>query len=334
MSYAYDWEEAFEAEPRLEVRSCNIANLFEYRAHRKQISEAPLVVILHSATGDDMTLLSRTASWLRDRKGKLLVLIGNEYDLLPQKIAFLKNANADYVGTQLSIEAGRWLFEGSGAGVQPAAHALNPHLYAPMDVERIRDIGFVGDRYPFFIGDRERDSLIDYFRDRGPENGLRCEIRRDKIPRGDWAGFLASSYGAPGGESGTYFLEKNGETIDAVMAYLKRHPDAPYEEVWERFFEGRRPERSGKTISSRHFELIGTKTCQILIEGDYAGILKPDEHYIPVKKDLSDIDEALRKFRDRSLRESITERAYECAMESHTYLHRVEKLVDEAIFNS
>ena len=45
---------------------------------------------------------------------------------------------------------------------------------------------------------------------------------------------------------------------------------------------------------------IGTKTIQILIEGNYNGYFKPDIHYIPLKKDLSNFDEAIEKFNDQN----------------------------------
>jgi spore maturation protein CgeB len=88
---------------------------------------------------------------------------------------------------------------------------------------------------------------------------------------------------------------------------------------------------SGKSISSRHFEAIGTKTCQVLIEGHYNGILKAGEHYIPVRSDLSDIDEAVRALQDQSLCREIADRTYELAMSSHTYDHRVADVLARVI---
>ncbi len=92
-----------------------------------------------------------------------------------------------------------------------------------------------------------------------------------------------------------------------------------------------RPEVSGKAISSRHFEPMGTKTCQFLLEGDYNGILRPEEHYVAVRRDLSDVDEAARRFRDDGDRQEIADRAYEYALSEHTYAHRVESILDVAL---
>ena len=69
------------------------------------------------------------------------------------------------------------------------------------------------------------------------------------------------------------------------------------------------------------------KTCQLLLEGNYNGILKADEHYIAIRKDLSNIDKAIARFRDTDHRTRIAERAYDFVMAEHTYRHRVEKLL-------
>ena len=88
---------------------------------------------------------------------------------------------------------------------------------------------------------------------------------------------------------------------------------------------------STRCISSRHFDAIGTKTCQILFEGDYNYILKPDEHYIKLNKDFSNIDDVVRKFKDRSYRETITNESYNYILEGHTYKHRVKKFYNEIL---
>src|SRR5207245_3101956 len=61
----------------------------------------------------------------------------------------------------------------------------------------------------------------------------------------------------------------------------------------------------------RHLEAVMTKTCQILVEGSYSGVLEPHRHYIPVRRDLTDLDRALELTRDIDLLREISERAHE-----------------------
>ena len=116
--------------------------------------------------------------------------------------------------------------------------------------------------------------------------------------------------------------------LDRARRYnLNENRAATFDEVYGRFYHELPRSISGKCISSRHFEPIGTKTCQLLLEGNYNGILKADEHYIAIRKDLTNIDDAIERFRDAGHRTRIAERAYDFVMAEHTYRHRVEKLL-------
>src|SRR3989304_1871074 len=62
LSYVCDWREALCAAPELDVEVCrNINNLVEYRRWRGAIALYPLVIVLHSAAGDSLSLLLKTA---------------------------------------------------------------------------------------------------------------------------------------------------------------------------------------------------------------------------------------------------------------------------------
>ncbi|MDH3559141.1 MAG: glycosyltransferase, partial [Deltaproteobacteria bacterium] len=132
-----------------------------------------------------------------------------------------------------------------------------------------------------------------------------------------------------GAESGTYYLEKTDKTQKRVEAFLSRYPKATFEEVYDIFFKDYSNPVNGKAISSRHFEPIGTKTCQILLEGRYNDILEPDVHYISLKRDYSNVEGVMERFRDKDLVRKITDEAYEYTMDSHTYEHRVRDVWNE-----
>lgn len=333
LSYAIDWREALCAAPELDVEVCNINNLVDYWRRRGAIVSYPLIIILHSAAGDRMSPLLKTAHWFQQRSGKLVVFLGNEYDLMADKFAFLRSTGADYVCSQLPLETARWLYaECQPTQVLAMPHALNPKLYHPAsEIERSLDVGFIGDTYPYFIGDTERDRLLRFFQAHCAELGLVCDIRtrpRSRVPRSEWARFLNACKGIIGAESGSYYLDRTGQIVAQAKAYLRRHSNATFEEIFERFFQSPQLEYlSGKAISSRHFEPIGTKTCQILLEGDYNGILQPDAHYISVEKDLSNIYEVIQRFKDEDYRRAMVERTYEYVVSEHTYRHRVEALI-------
>jgi hypothetical protein len=82
-----------------------------------------------------------------------------------------------------------------------------------------------------------------------------------------------------------------------------------------------------RTISPRHFEAAILRVCQILFEGQYAGIMQPMVHYLPLKKDFSNFEEVIRLFRDPQFCHAITENAYRDLILSgrYTYQLLVEK---------
>jgi hypothetical protein len=329
-AYMADWKEAFLRSPRLELEACCINNLVHYARCIARIRSYELIIVAHSAAGDDMTLLTRTAMAFQRRRSKLVMFIGNEYDLLEEKIAFMRSVGADYICSQLPIAAARYLYqECDGSRVLEMPHALNPAHYRPdPGADRAIDIGFIGDIYWPFVGDRERTDMIEWFERHGARHGLGHDIRKQRVTRDEWGRFLNRCKAVIGAESGTYYLNDRGRLLERARAYnLHENRGASFDEVFDRYYRGQPRGISGKSISSRHFEPIGTKTCQILLEGHYNGILQPDVHYICVRKDLSNIEDALGKFRDEGLRRRMVDETHEYVMAQHTYAHRVEHLL-------
>jgi len=330
VSYTIDWRDAFGEARELDVEVCNINDLVHYGRCLLALRKYDLVVVSHAAAGDDMTVLLKSARWLRRRRGKVVMLIGNEYDLLDEKIGFIRAVEAEFICSQLPMTTAQYLYrECGGSQILSMPHALNPNVYRPRaGSERPVDIGFIGDVYWPFVGDRERTDLIEAFEREGERWGFNCQIRKQRIARPEWAAFLNTCKGTIGAESGTYYLNDRGRLLAAAREYnLLQRPEASFEEVFEKFYRGQRREMSGKSISSRHFEPIGTKTCQILLEGEYNGVLVADEHYISVRKDLSNIEDAVWRFKDEGYRQAIVDRAYEHVMANHTYAHRVRSVL-------
>ncbi|MFZ5427684.1 MAG: glycosyltransferase family protein [Thermodesulfobacteriota bacterium] len=339
LSYVVDWREALERSPLTECTVVNVHNLPQFSAALKRIARYDLIVVLHSATGDSMDALNRAAPRLAARKGKLAVFIGNEYCLMGRKQDFLRESRADYVLSQLPQEGAEWLYEeaalSAGTRALSVPHGLNPNLYRPGPLDsRPVDVGFVGAFYHLVVGDKERTNAIEWFQFNGAAKGLACDIRQGNIPRDRWSAFLRSCKAIVGAESNTYYLQRRGEAVNKALAYLETHPSPSFKEVFDHAFADARGCIDGKIISSRHFEPIGTKTAQVLVEGRYNGILLPDEHYIPLAKDLSNVDEAVEKLKDGSLRRRMVERTYEYVMDAHTYDHRIHDMLKTVLSDS
>ncbi len=331
LSYCRDWRNAFVSSPRLDVMVCDISRPHEVLAAATQLDSFDLIVISHIALGDNVADISHWAEPLSLRRGALVSFIGNEYDLMGEKMAFLRDARADLVCSQLTLPAAKYLYDEAlpHSRIVCMPHALNPEHYNTLQpASRTVDLGFVGSVYPLWIGDMERTMMLLLTDKIAPLLDLTHDIRLKNLSRDAWATFLRSSRYIIGAESGTYYLHGRGALLAEAKAWCRTNPEAQFDAVAARFFTQRDGVPSGKTISSRHFEPIGTRTGQILVEGDYTGVLTANEHYIPVRKDFKDLEVALTRARDEGERLAMTDRAWQHVMDGHTHAHRVNAVLD------
>lgn len=332
LSYVNDWKESFERLKNHNVTSINILNQTKSNTYlKKNITNFDLIILLHSALGDNIELINPYKSLLLNRKGKLLSFVGNEFNMIREKKNFLKQIDVDFVCSQLPQKAFEFLYNDLEAKLIPAPHALNHNFYIPSKYEKNLDISFVGGKYPLFIGDQERNLFIDYCSDKKSNLNNHISFGRNKnVPRHIWKQILQNTKFTIGAEAGTYYLDKNGELLQKAIQYCNTYPKATLQELENQIFKNHSVSYvNGKAISSRHFEPIGTKTCQILLEGHYNGILNENEHYISVRKDYSNFDEAFERYIDPKEREEITENAYEYVIENHTYDIRIKSILNQ-----
>ena len=131
-SYYEDWLDAFEASPLFAATTFNLFSRAERRAAMRALGDAELVVALHPCSADTLRFIAPLCEALKARRGRFLMLVGNEYNLpwarLADKRGFLRETGAAWVGTQLPLEAGRWLYEDTGANVLALPHAANERV--------------------------------------------------------------------------------------------------------------------------------------------------------------------------------------------------------------
>jgi len=153
--------------------------------------------------------------------------------------------------------------------------------------------------------------------------GFQADIstRPEDTVLGDgWFDFLASAKTVLGCEGGSSVIDYRGEVQTRIRALLAENPNLTFQEASTHMPSGW-DDYDFYAISPRHFEAILTRTCQVLIEGNYEGVLEADRHYIPLKADYSNFDEVAEKIRDAQTVNQITERAYQEVYLSglHTY---------------
>ena len=170
-----------------------------------------------------------------------------------------------------------------------------------------------------------RRRLAEVFGPAARERGMKTDISVDQgsVHFGDdWYRFLASCKYFLGAEGGATVLDRRGDFYVRTQRYLAEHPKAPFEEVEAACFPGEDGKLQLFAVSPRHLEACATRTCQVLVEGDYSGVLTAGEHYIPVKPDLSNVDQVLDLISSDSERKRITDAAYRDVVASGRWTYR------------
>ena len=294
-------------------------------------------VLLHSIYSNACNLNSRQLNDLAELDIPKVFLIGNEYKLMPEKLEFCRRLDLSLLITQCNSPEIIGLYKQLlGCEIMSLPNTgVDPAVFFPKVpfAERKIYIGLRGFRQPYYLGHNERELIAEYFRRIAPEKGLTVDISLDPKDRFDaegWAGFLNDCKAQLGTEAGGDYFDPGDEIRRAVNLYIAQEPDASMEKIYDLFFKDRKmvPVR---IISGRNIEAAATKTVQILFEGRYSDYLKPDVHYIALKKDFSNIDEILGKFRDTAYCTRITDNAYELTLREFTYENLIGKLYEKLI---
>jgi hypothetical protein len=238
-----------------------------------------------------------------------------------------------------------------------------PKLYRTVDFEKVRFVqvltGYLDERLvdewsrrferdaprPIDIGYRTVSTAIwgrfnlmkreigEVFEREAVRRALRTDIAvgEPHLIMGDaWLRFLANCRYTLGIEGGSSLLDWDGSLSAAIGLHQRMSPDATFDEMEGVCIpHGRDGEINVVAVSPRHLEACLTRTGQILVEGEYNGVLRPHEHYIPLARDFSNLDQVFEKMDDEAGRLAMVDRAYRDVVASgdFTYRRMVEQVV-------
>jgi hypothetical protein len=211
------------------------------------------------------------------------------------------------------------------------------HLPGPHDARDV-DLVYRARNLPYFVGHygQLKHEIAQIVEPAARALGLRTDISTDfkDTKYGDaWFEFLASGRCVIGTESGSSALDPVGAIRRFEATWRPSHPGATFEE-FSALQEPGWDDYHFMAISPRVFEAAQTKTAQLLVEGDYDGILEPETHYVPLRGDFSNLPEALERVRDPRETEAMAERAWDDLIASGRYSYgafaaHVESVVGE-----
>lgn len=191
---------------------------------------------------------------------------------------------------------------------------------------RTIDLGYRSRVLPVYMGRgaQEKTNIALDWKRCAAGSGLRMDIETEEVHRlygAAWYRFLGNCHAFLGVESGVSAVD-----LDDVLfrAYQERCHDPAlvrYDDFWQALLAPYEDNVYYRTISPRHFEAAAFRTCQVMFEGRYSGILTAGEHYIALQKDFGNFPDALRQLRDPQVRRRITETCHRDLIESGRFTY-------------
>ena len=208
-------------------------------------------------------------------------------------------------------------------GYAPDMHDQAKNL--PDTADRPILIGYRGRPLPYWYGELGQEKI-----EIGRRMAAICEahgINNVDIKWGDddriygqaWYDFTRSCRVMLGTESGCNVFDDHGTIRRDITQAMVFIPDLTFAEAHRMFIGDREGHVKMNQISPRVFEAAAFRTGLVLFEGDYSNVLTPDKHYIPLKKDFSNVDDVLAKVQDADYVRAMTERAHADLIASGLY---------------
>lgn len=275
------------------------------------------------------------AKALEQYQGFKILFVQDEYEGTETARLWMDQLRFDLVYTCVPEESLDYVYPASRFPAVEFLPTLTGYVPEDEDLERYTVplperktvIGYRGRILPFIYGDLGREKyLIGREMKRIAESrGLPIDIEVDDSKRiygSKWYEFLGSSRATLATESGANVFDFDGSLKEGIAQACLANPQIEYDEVASNFLRGHEGRVRMNQISPKVFEAIRLRTALILFEGEYSGVVRPDKHFIPLKKDFSNVDEVFEKLMDDEFLEALTTRAYREIIESGQFSYR------------
>ena len=336
LSYHHGWPKAFLSSRFFDCKLINLAGkslvdeaVIALSFHREKYEA---IVLLHSVFSNQQNLRRLPFLSLSMCRVPKVFFIGNEYKLMPEKMRFCRRLGIELLISQSNDPRVLSMYrQALGCSVDSMSNTgCDTSIFRPEKElgERYIDIGYRAFEAPWYLGNNEKKEIADLFISKAAQYKLSIDISLDPSRRfkaTDYAAFLNNCRGQIGTEAGGDYFELTDNIRNDVNAYVADNTGVTWPEIKSHFFDSLAITTPMRIISGRQIEAAACKTVQILYEGRYSDYFEPDEHYIVLRKDFSNIDDVKSKFRDDHFCERLTNNALEVVMSELTYEKLVEK---------
>jgi hypothetical protein len=197
-------------------------------------------------------------------------------------------------------------------------------------------LGYRARKLPFWYGELayEKWNIVEKWHEFVNEP-LKVDIsydEKDRIYGKKWVEYLTRCKATLGVESGASVMDFTGDLEKKVEFYQLVNPHKTFRDVQQEFLKNYEGKYKLNQISPRCFEAIALKTVLVLYEGEYSGLLTPWRHYIPLKKDFSNVQKVVSLLKDDDYLQNMADCAYkEIALNKElnyeTFIVRVDDIL-------
>lgn len=264
------------------------------------------------------------------------VFFQDEYAFCNANIEFINRMNIDVIFTLAKMETAKIFYPEKRIGKRKIVRVLTGYVddatlksvLAMGEVKRDIDIGYRANRTNYSLGQLGalKSLITEKFQTQKREfPELTFDVKntygKKNLFQGmEWYEFLKRCRTMVGCLGGSSILDEDGVLYAEFLRYK-------YQMFSQKTFEklqtilDQYEKLDYAVISPRCLECAMTRTCQLLIEGDYE-IMKPGVHYIEIKDDFSNLHEVIEKVKDENYCKEMAKRAFEDLIQSRRYTYR------------
>lgn len=291
------------------------------RISKKEINEYDAVILHNTVSYTRATLDIIDKLILKRYEGIKILIKQDEHYRTNTIVEFVKKNKIDLVLSLWDEETAKKIYALEPHDKTEVMQYLTgyiPESYKHLDCKlqgRKIDIGYRGSLQPIIFGRLcyEKRKIGEDFAPYAVKRGLTVDIssrEKDRFTGQSWLDFLGSCKSVLGVESGSHIVDYDGTVRANYEKYMKENPHASDEEVLS-FLEPYEHGIPYCCISPRHFEAAACRALQVMYEGEFQGIFQANRHYLPLKRDYSNIEEVLDSIMDDRFRKEMTECAFE-----------------------
>jgi hypothetical protein len=266
----------------------------------------------------------------------------DEHHWCRKRFRFIDEFGIDCVYTLLEPPYSEWVY-GQNTTVSKVVSNLPGYVgpkimrdarrFTKPQEARTVGIGYRGTQMPPYMGRgaQEKYEIGKRFAELAADCDLRIDIglrEEDRLYEEEWPRFLGDCLGTLGVESGVSCFDLKDEVRHEYEQLITAGEEPDIRRLEEGALGRWDWNIPYRTIAPRHFEAAALKVCQVQFEGRYSGIMKPMRHYIPLRKDFSNLDEAIECFKDAELRREMVATARRDLIDSGACTY--ERFIHEA----